>query len=498
MKTHVKIFSFLICFFLVLGLTPGIYAYTDLRFTDSYTFDIGVSYVGESIASYSLAGNVSGGTAPYTFSKVSGADWVKVSADGTVSGTPYKLAENGDTVIRVTDALGDTAEIDIFVAVTAPAPSERTPITRVAAVSTDFVNIPHIGTKAYSPSFTVTEGLPATFAIGTATWQKKDGSNWRPLYLYSGETFTTGTYRMFARVRLEDNAGATHVFAEGVSVSVNGEAWDVTGLVVTDDYSQVTATSPEFVIDSRDVAPTFTLSYDTNGGSSIPDVSGLKYYSNIPAPQSATTREGYTFFGWYMDAELTVAVSWSYPVTEDMTIYAKWVKTDRILESLSFTVSAPTAGANPSFDIRSAHPNLYTAEVDCWYLYEKPYPMLNQSDTFTPGSKYALRYKVTLAEGYVLDSFATATVNGINASVYGSSLDQEVVFDAASFALSGDANLDGKVNNLDATTVLKYDAGIIDLNSYQKDVADVNGDVKVNNLDASMILKYDAGIIDKL
>ena len=62
----------------------------------------------------------------------------------------------------------------------------------------------------------------------------------------------------------------------------------------------------------------------------------------------------------------------------------------------------------------------------------------------------------------------------------------------------GDVNADGKVNNLDATVILKYDAGIIDLDSDQKTAADVNGDGKVNNLDAAMILKYDAGIIDRL
>ncbi len=57
----------------------------------------------------------------------------------------------------------------------------------------------------------------------------------------------------------------------------------------------------------------------------------------------------------------------------------------------------------------------------------------------------------------------------------------------------GDANGDGKVNNLDATEVLKYDAGI---NNLISDAADVNKDGKVNNLDATEILKYDAGIIN--
>jgi len=59
----------------------------------------------------------------------------------------------------------------------------------------------------------------------------------------------------------------------------------------------------------------------------------------------------------------------------------------------------------------------------------------------------------------------------------------------------GDVNADGKCNNLDAAMVLKYDAGIIDLNDTQSSAADVNGNGSVNNLDAAMILKYDAGII---
>lgn len=60
----------------------------------------------------------------------------------------------------------------------------------------------------------------------------------------------------------------------------------------------------------------------------------------------------------------------------------------------------------------------------------------------------------------------------------------------------GDVNGDGKVNNLDATAILKYDAGITeDIDQF---VADANRDGKVNNLDAAMILKYDAGIIDSL
>ncbi len=62
----------------------------------------------------------------------------------------------------------------------------------------------------------------------------------------------------------------------------------------------------------------------------------------------------------------------------------------------------------------------------------------------------------------------------------------------------GDVNGDGKVDNLDAAFILKYDAAAIDLTDDQLVTGDVNGDGEVDNLDAAFILKYDAGVIENL
>lgn len=59
----------------------------------------------------------------------------------------------------------------------------------------------------------------------------------------------------------------------------------------------------------------------------------------------------------------------------------------------------------------------------------------------------------------------------------------------------GDVNGDGRINNLDAGLVLKYDAGLAFF-ALSKTAADTNGDGKANNLDAAAILKYDAGITE--
>ena len=60
----------------------------------------------------------------------------------------------------------------------------------------------------------------------------------------------------------------------------------------------------------------------------------------------------------------------------------------------------------------------------------------------------------------------------------------------------GDVNEDGKIDFLDAITVLRYDAEIIQLTNNQMKAAEVNKDGKVDFLDAITILRYDAEIID--
>jgi len=75
---------------------------------------------------------------------------------------------------------------------------------------------------------------------------------------------------------------------------------------------------------------TFTITFETNGGDGI-DSQSVKYgntaefpqyptYSNAPAGDSK-----YVFLGWYLDEELTDKFSFYTLVTQDLTLYAKWV-----------------------------------------------------------------------------------------------------------------------------------------------------------------------------
>ncbi len=67
---------------------------------------------------------------------------------------------------------------------------------------------------------------------------------------------------------------------------------------------------------------TYNLSFETNGGTTIPTYT-KKGGTVIDLNAFFTTREGYTFDGWYSDKELTKKVT-SVELTQNTTVYAKW------------------------------------------------------------------------------------------------------------------------------------------------------------------------------
>jgi len=72
--------------------------------------------------------------------------------------------------------------------------------------------------------------------------------------------------------------------------------------------------------------------------------------------------------------------------------------------------------------------------------------------------------------------------------------DAKAIAKALGLYKKGDVNGDGKVNNLDASQILKYDAGLTELTEAQKQAADFNTDGAVDNRDAVGVLKNDSGI----
>lgn len=68
----------------------------------------------------------------------------------------------------------------------------------------------------------------------------------------------------------------------------------------------------------------YTVSFDSLGGSAVVEVTVVNG-KRLTKPLSPT-RDKYVFAGWYTDRACTLAYDFTKPVTEDMTLYARWVQ----------------------------------------------------------------------------------------------------------------------------------------------------------------------------
>ena len=70
---------------------------------------------------------------------------------------------------------------------------------------------------------------------------------------------------------------------------------------------------------------TFTVTFNTNGGSAVVSQT-VADGSKAVKPDTDPTKEGCTFDGWYQDATFTAAFDFNTAITADTTIYAKWTE----------------------------------------------------------------------------------------------------------------------------------------------------------------------------
>ena len=215
------------------------------KFIQVDSLKIGTSWVNTAITPIDLAKYATGGTKPYKFVKGSGPDWLTVSSDGTISGTPTTAGANDDLVFIVSDSASARKVIVLTVEDTEIKPADRTKVSAIAATSnTDSIAV--YGNITKIPTFSITEGSQAYFESGMCYWEKKNGTSWER---YTG-TFTEGTYRFSIQIRIDGEYGRTHVLDEdGVSVTVDGMKWaDKDTPYVKETYSYVWVCSEEYAV----------------------------------------------------------------------------------------------------------------------------------------------------------------------------------------------------------------------------------------------------------
>ena len=115
----------------------------------------------------------------------------------------------------------------------------------------------------------------------------------------------------------------------------------------------------------------------------------------------------------------------------------------------------------------------------------------------TEGLELELTYSDNSTER-VTDGFTTSGFDSTTTGTKTVTVTYEgktATFDVTIIITIGDTNGDGKVNSTDATIILQYYAGIVDLPDDLAANADVNNDGNIDSSDATLVLQYYANII---
>ena len=144
-------------------------------------------------------------------------------------------------------------------------------------------------------------------------------------YLYENTRFvsnTTGRSGMWMQPETVSGTTKYYRYHSGTG-NRNVTEVSITGSSPSKNVARPVIEVPmEYMDTSSKDAVTYTITFDTNGGRSLPDVEIEEYTAIGALPEP--TRSGYEFVGWYYEPEFTNEVKETDIFTEDTTIYAKW------------------------------------------------------------------------------------------------------------------------------------------------------------------------------
>ena len=230
------------------------------------------------------------------------------------------------------------------------------------------------------------------------------------------------------------------------------------------DTEQIIATSKVYVTVT---APTYTVSYNANGGSGAPSTQTKHYNTTLTLSSTKPTRSGYTFLGWSTSSSATSAsysAGASYSSNADLNLYAVWKKNPTY--TLSYSANGGS-GAPSSQTGASTYTISSTEPTKTGY-------------TFRGWAKSSSATTATYKSGDTISISENTTLYAVWKKVF-----------------FGDVNSDNVISDTDLLLLNKIALGKVEADCINKLKGDLDGDEKITSDDVQYLGNFLAKIDNK-
>ena len=223
--------------------------------------------------------------------------------------------------------------------------------------ATAIINVPSYGEPTNYPAFTVTEGSPAHIATMMTHWEKKNTVTGKWDNVYSGDTFTEGTWRLSVQVRIDDEGGKTHKLSAKPRFFVNEVEWQIKSGPLFDDLHFVSLAyfhSQEYEVTSSTLPQMYDITV-TNGvakNESYIDITKAKPGDKVVLLADDRRDEGLAFEKWVVtgatvDAENNSTAKFVMP-EGNVTAEATYIPCDISIKAVKLTLGNYAVGKRAS------------------------------------------------------------------------------------------------------------------------------------------------------
>lgn len=277
-------------------------------------------------------------------------------------------------------------------------------VTAVSATS-DIMDIIGYAKPNNTPEFTMSEGSLAYIPLTMITWQKKNEDNtW---YNYYQTTFTEGTYRVCAQVRVEVEY---YKLSADFTLTIDGQKWTHDTPTIREDCSFSYGFSPEIVVSKPESHPITVVNgkaYIWEGDKKIEvteakPVTYITVIADEPAP-------GMRFKEWIVECDKSASVIFKnhsitsmYMPDAPVKITATYREEGTLIHNVKLTgLCRPVIGEKPATEDISLGENVnFKAH---WMVYSEEsgdFVFADEDSPFESDKKYAVRIDALAVDGY--------------------------------------------------------------------------------------------------